>query len=77
MASKSIIEALLDAAQEHGASDVFLAEGRETRMKVDGQLLVAGEDPLDRDELVDFWKRCGETAHTQKVSMAKDKTILG
>jgi len=55
----SMIEALLKAAQENNASDLFLAEGRESRMKVGGQLLIAGDEPLDRDEIVDFWKRCG------------------
>ncbi len=55
----SLIEALLDATQEHNASDLFLAEGREARMKVSGQLMVAGDDPVERDDLVDFWKRCG------------------
>ena len=54
-----MIEALLKAAQENNASDLFLAEGRETRMKVGGQLLVAGSEPLAKEDIVDFWKRCG------------------
>ncbi len=54
-----MIEALIEAASEHQASDLFLGEGRLARMKVNGQLMVAGDDPVDRDEMIAFWKRCG------------------
>ena len=28
-------------------------------MKVNGKLLIAGEDPIEKDDIVSFWKRCG------------------
>ncbi len=55
----SMIEALIKAATEHRASDLFLGEGRLARMKVSGQLMVAGDDPIDLEEMTAFWKRCG------------------
>ena len=54
-----MVEALLQSAEEHGASDLFIAEEQVPRMKVGGRLLVVGEDPLAREEVVAFWKRCG------------------
>ena len=58
-AMSSMVEALLKAAYEHGASDLFLSEGSVARMKVGGQLLMAGDDPVDRESMADFWKQCG------------------
>lgn len=55
----SLIEALVKAAKENAASDIFLAEGSVPRMKVNGELMVAGDDPLPREEIADFWKFCG------------------
>ena len=55
----SMIEALITAATEHKASDLFLSEGSIARMKVGGQLMVAGDDPVEQDDLAAFWKRCG------------------
>ena len=28
-------------------------------MKVNGQLMIAGDDPVEKDDIVSFWKRCG------------------
>ncbi len=55
----SIIEGLIKAAFENKASDIFLSEGSVARMKVNGQLMIAGEDPIEKDDIVSFWKRCG------------------
>ena len=55
----SMIEALIKAAFENKASDIFLSEGSIARMKVNGQLMVAGDDPIEKDDIVSFWKRCG------------------
>lgn len=54
-----MIEALIKAAFENKASDIFLSEGSIARMKVNGQLMVAGDDPIEKDDIVSFWKRCG------------------
>lgn len=55
----SMIEALIKAAFENKASDIFLSEGSIARMKVNGQLMIAGDDPIEHEEMVTFWKRCG------------------
>ena len=28
-------------------------------MKVNGQLMIAGDDPIENEDMVAFWKRCG------------------
>ena len=45
----SIIEGLIKAAFENKASDIFLSEGSVARMKVNGQLMIAGEDSIEKD----------------------------
>ena len=55
----SMIEALIKAAFENKASDIFLSEGSIARMKVNGQLMIAGDDPIENEDMVAFWKRCG------------------
>ena len=55
----SMIEALIKAAFENKASDIFISEGSVARMKVNGQLMIAGDDPVEKDDIVSFWKRCG------------------
>tara|TARA_Y100001960_G_scaffold331563_1_gene428922 strand:- start:1608 stop:2651 length:1044 start_codon:yes stop_codon:yes gene_type:complete len=54
-----MIEALIKAAFENKASDIFISEGSVARMKVNGQLMIAGDDPVEKDDIVSFWKRCG------------------
>ena len=54
-----MIEALIKAAFENKASDIFLSEGSIARMKVNGQLMIAGDDPIENEDMVAFWKRCG------------------
>ena len=54
-----MIEALIKAAFENKASDIFLSEGSIARMKVNGQLMIAGDDPIEKEDIVSFWKRCG------------------
>ncbi|MED5470573.1 MAG: PilT/PilU family type 4a pilus ATPase [Verrucomicrobiota bacterium] len=55
----SMIEALIKAAFENKASDIFISEGSVARMKVNGQLMIAGDGPVEKDDIVSFWKRCG------------------
>ena len=55
----SMIEALIKAAYDHKASDLFLSEGNIARMKVGGELMTAGDDPVETEDIEAFWKRCG------------------
>ncbi len=53
------IDKLLLAAEEYGASDIFIGEGEYVRMKIQGQLSAMSEEPLEREPLVEFWQACG------------------
>ena len=55
----SMIESLIKAAFENKASDIFLSAGHLARMKVNGQLMIAGDDPIESEDMIAFWKRCG------------------
>ena len=55
----SMIESLIKAAFENKASDIFLSAGHVARMKVKGQLMIAGDDPIESEDMIAFWKRCG------------------
>ena len=55
----SLIEALIKAAFENKASDIFLSEGSVARMKVNGQLMIAGDDPIEKKDMFAFWEECG------------------
>lgn len=55
----SLIEALIKAAFENKASDIFLSEGSVARMKVNGQLMIAGDDQIEKKDMVAFWEECG------------------
>ena len=54
-----MIESLIKAAFENKASDIFLSAGHVARMKVKGQLMIAGDDPIESEDMIAFWKRCG------------------
>jgi twitching motility protein PilT len=54
-----MIESLIKAAFENKASDIFLSVGHVARMKVNGQLMIAGDDPIESEDMIAFWKRCG------------------
>ena len=54
-----MIESLIKAAFENKASDIFLSAGYVARMKVNGQLMIAGDDPIESEDMIAFWKRCG------------------
>ena len=55
----SMIESLIKAAFENKASDIFLSAGHVARMKVNGQLMIAGDDAIESEDMIAFWKRCG------------------
>ncbi len=56
------IDSILDAADEHQASDVFLQEGEVPRLKINEQILVLGEEPLTLAPMSALWQACGANA---------------
>tara|TARA_Y100000766_G_C18916402_1_gene611882 strand:+ start:4850 stop:5893 length:1044 start_codon:yes stop_codon:yes gene_type:complete len=54
-----MIESLIKAAFENKASDIFLSAGHVARMKVNGQLMIAGDEAIESEDMIAFWKRCG------------------
>ncbi len=55
----SMIESLIKVAFENKASDIFLSAGHVARMKVNGQLMIAGDEAIESEDMIAFWKRCG------------------
>ena len=55
----SMIESLIKAAFENKASGIFLSAGHVARMKVNGQLMIAGDEAIESEDMIAFWKRCG------------------
>ncbi len=53
------IDEILEAAESHGASDVFLQEGEVPRLKIDDQMMVLGENPMDMGSMAGLWQLCG------------------
>lgn len=56
------IDDILHAADEHRAGDVYLMEGEVPRMKIRGQVLVFGDQPLQAAQMAAFWQSCGFSA---------------
>ncbi len=53
------IDQILDAAEEHQASDVFLQEDEIPRLKINEQILLWGEEPLSLQQMIGLWQVCG------------------
>lgn len=53
------IDDILQAAEEHQASDIFLQEGEVPRMKIAEQLMIFGDDPLLLPQMAGLWQACG------------------
>jgi twitching motility protein PilT len=53
------LDDILQTADEHKASDVFLMEGEVPRMKIDERLMVLGDDVMDLQQMVGLWQACG------------------
>ena len=56
------IDAVLEAAEEHGASDVFLQEGEIPRLKINEQIMLYGSDPVPLPQMAALWQVCGANA---------------
>lgn len=53
------IDDILQAAEDHKASDVFLQEGEVPRMKINEQLMIFGDEPLLLPQMAGLWQVCG------------------
>jgi twitching motility protein PilT len=53
------IDQILEAAETHGASDVFLQEGELPRLKIRDQISLLGEEPVEMGALAGLWQVCG------------------
>jgi pilus retraction protein PilT len=53
------IDDILQAAEDHQASDIFLQEGEVPRMKIADQLMIFGDDPVLLPQMAGLWQACG------------------
>ncbi|MDZ4286882.1 MAG: ATPase, T2SS/T4P/T4SS family [Prosthecobacter sp.] len=53
------LDDILQAADDHKASDVFLMEGELPRMKIDERLMLFGEEPMTLPQMAGLWQACG------------------
>ena len=53
------LDDILQAADDHKASDVFLMEGELPRMKINEQLMLFGDEPMQLNQMVGLWQACG------------------
>ena len=60
------IDDILDAADEHNASDIFLQEGEIPRLKIAEQIHVYGEERVPLGMLAALWQTCGGDPSTDR-----------
>jgi twitching motility protein PilT len=53
------LDTILEAAEQHQASDVFLQEGEVPRLKINEQILLFGDEPLALTHMAGLWQACG------------------
>lgn len=53
------IDTILDAAEAHQASDLFLQEDEIPRLKINEQIMLLGEEPVTLQHLMGLWQVCG------------------
>lgn len=53
------LDDILQSADEHRASDVFLMEGEVPRIKINEQIMLLGDDMMQRNQMTSFWHACG------------------
>ncbi len=54
-----LMESLLQAAVECGASDLILHFGRPAMVRIDGELRAVESDPIGEGDLAALWEECG------------------
>jgi Tfp pilus assembly pilus retraction ATPase PilT len=67
------LDEILDAADEHRASDVFLQEGELPRLKINEEIMLFGEEPLELQQMAGLWRSCGADPNTD---MDKDSGLV-
>jgi pilus retraction protein PilT len=53
------LDTILEAAEEHGASDLFLQEDEVPRLKINEQIMLLGEEPVTLQHMTGLWQACG------------------
>lgn len=53
------IDSILDAAEQHQASDVFLQEGEVPRLKINEEIMLLGNEPMSLGNMTALWQVCG------------------
>lgn len=53
------LDDILQSADDHQASDVFLMEGEIPRMKINEQIMLFGDEPMQLTQMVGLWQACG------------------
>ncbi len=71
--SELSIDAILDAAEQHQASDVFLQEGEIPRLKIREQIQVLGNQPTALQQMAALWQVCGADL---KGDMDRDSGLI-
>ncbi len=59
MSSSISIDTILDAAEAHQASDLFLQEDEVPRLKINEQIMLLGEEPITLQHMIGLWQVCG------------------
>lgn len=67
------IDAILDAAERHQASDVFLQEGELPRLKINEQIMLLGSEPVSLPQMAALWQVCGADA---RGDMDRDSGLI-
>jgi pilus retraction protein PilT len=67
------VDTILDAADEHNASDVFIQEGEIARLKITEQMLIFGDEPVSTAEVNALWRACGANPDMQ---LDKDSGLI-
>jgi pilus retraction protein PilT len=73
MSSSLSIDSLLEAAEQHQVSDLFLQEGELPRFKINEQLMVYGDEPLGLPQILSLWQACGADPATD---MDRDSGLI-
>jgi pilus retraction protein PilT len=67
------IDDILESADEHRASDVFLQEGVPPRLKINEEIMFFGEEPVSLAMMAALWTACGADPSTD---LDKDSGLI-
>jgi len=60
------IDDILNAAEEHQASDVFLQESEIPRLKINDRMVLCGDEPVTLSQMAGLWQVCGGDANIDR-----------